>query len=709
MRLIVKSRLTWLAPLMVGLLSAGGAGAQQIPAPTPQFDMLGFIQSATLDAGTMCPQLDPVLWGGTVTLNGVTMIVPCNTILQLPATSLTWAQLFDPALSAPVNATPLNGLSNQPPGQTGLALADAPAPFAYPSFEIRAAGNVVKDASGNSQYVVGLIAPISQQGLNIGVGTIGCIDYVGGFLHVGGVEAQPGQACGPANGARVQMNDPVGRFGAAHSPDPRFTADTNNPTMHAATGYPVCVPRSDPVIADDPMCPKGNRPLNGDPRFPIDAYVAIGAPLKAFDMQPPPGQPGADPSGFPDARQQLPLAIGDWIEYSGTLARDAVGVDYVSAHTINALLGVFTAPGVSPAYVSVEGILLGTAGAPVAGIAQEATNVIFIVGFTTDPTNLVDINAIDVNPCTGEETLRLLGTVDPASQPVRSRFRFHVLGGAFMPPTREMVIVSHTGTLPNVANGLVSGQYRLPNFDFIFPEGQQFGQPIIPNNFQDMPFLAQGSGPLFGTGPVVGQLAPWPGDPAPPRVSCTAGGQSPLVSAGADLVVGSGAQVSLLGTATRDPNAGTPTVQWTQTVGPLVTLSGATTLTPSFSAPTLTPVGAPPERLTFRLAVTDAFGSATSSVNVDVVSATDTVTATAAWRAPTVPPRVGSKGGKLTITATSSVVSPTVDLIGMGYGQMQNLGGGNYSLILTGVPAPPATVTVRSSLGGSATTPVTVR
>jgi hypothetical protein len=719
---------TQLTGVVLGLVCANVAHAQQMPSPPAQFDMLGFIESATLDA-TMCPQLDPVLWGGTVTLNGITMIVPCNTIVQMPATSLTWAQLFDPAVSAPVHSTPTNGLSSNPsPGQTGLALADAAAPF--PSFEIRAIGNVVKDASGKGQYVIGLIAPISQQGLNLGVGTIGCIDYVSGFLYVGGVEAQPGQACTPANGARVQMNDPVGRFGLPHSPDPRFTADTNNPTMHAATGYPICVPRTDPILADDPLCPKGNRPLNGDPRFPIDPFLPVAAPLKAFDM------PRWSDGEYPDARQQLPLVIGDWIEYSGTLAKDAVGVDYVSAHTINANLGVFTAPSVPPAYVGVEAILLGTGGAPIAGIKQEATTRIFIVGFTTDPTALVDIEAVDVHPCTGAETMRLLGTVDPASQPVRGRFRFHVLGGAFMPPTREMLVMSHTGGMPlldstgglvvdpatgqsipvPVANGLWAGQYRLPNFDFIFAENQQFGQPTLPNNFQDIPFLAQGSGPLFGRAgaPVVGQLAPWPGSPVPPPVACNAGGASPVVSAGTDFAVGSGKQVTLAGTFTYDPNAGEPIIQWTQTAGPLVALAFADTLAPTFTAPEVTPVGAPPIQLTFQLSVTDAFGTSTSSVNVTVVSVTDAVTAAAVWRGPRAGGGKGKgvggqKGGKLSVTATSSVVSATVNLDVVGFGSMTNLGGGNYSLIVTGVASPPDFVTVRSSLGGSATVGVVGR
>jgi len=48
------------------------------------------------DAGSdALPQItDQMLWGGTVMINGIKMIVPCNTILQMPAATLTWAQLF---------------------------------------------------------------------------------------------------------------------------------------------------------------------------------------------------------------------------------------------------------------------------------------------------------------------------------------------------------------------------------------------------------------------------------------------------------------------------------------------------------------------------------------------------------------------------------------------------------------------------------------
>ena len=76
---------------------------------------------------------------------------------------------------------------------------------------------------------------------------------------------------------RVQINDPVGRFGLKHSPDPRFTADTDNATVHAKTGYPMCIPRTDPAVADDPLCPKVNRPLD-----------AAGNPIGGFTMPPQP-------------------------------------------------------------------------------------------------------------------------------------------------------------------------------------------------------------------------------------------------------------------------------------------------------------------------------------------------------------------------------------------------------------------------------------
>ncbi len=52
---------------------------------------------------------------------------------------------------------------------------------------------------------------------------------------------------------------------------------------------------------------------------------------------------------------------GDYIIYAGTFAKD--GADfYISAHTVEANVGIYTAPGVDPAYVVIEGSLIGTQG-----------------------------------------------------------------------------------------------------------------------------------------------------------------------------------------------------------------------------------------------------------------------------------------------------------------------------------------------------------
>jgi hypothetical protein len=813
---IDNRRGTFLVALLAAVLGAGSARAQAVagslPPPTPQFDVTGFIQSATTD-NTRCPLItDPLLWGGTVTVNGITMIVPCNTVIQMPANTVSWAMLFPQlGVSSEVGVAPvgtstagLNGLPGGPlAGTTGLALADAnplaPGSGPFPSFEIRAEGNIVAvpdpvTGAVSNQYVVGLIAPVTQQGANAGFGIINCIDYANSFIYVGGDPTQPCVlATGQPNGARLQINDPVGRWGIAHSPEPLFSGDFNNSTVTTSTGYPVCVPRVAPTsvgVGDggDPQCPAGNRPVNGDPRFPVDAFIANGAPLRIFTMPAPPapafGIPGTPaqncpqvvggplcipavapvppaPPAYPDARFQVPLMVGDFITYAGTLAKGDVTLaapDYISVHTLNANLGIYTPPGTRPAYVSVETILLGTSGTPTNNVSIEATTRIFIVGFTTDPNALIDINAVDVDPCTGDETLRLLGTVDPLTQVVKGRFRFHVLGGQFMPPTREMIITSHDGTTPatlpfdplqpavevGAANGFGSGQYRLPNFDFIFPENLTPGEPIVPNNFQDMPFLAQGSGPLLGNGSLVGQLTPWPGSLAPVAATCvttpTGVGAAPIANAGPDIVVASGLPEALFGTVIQDPNGGVPTITWTQTAGPLASLTPnlIDPMQPSFST-----VGiAPGSVLTFQLTVTDLFGTSTALTNVTVVDPAtvdfiDPALASAKFKPPAVIPinantgtikgnRVnfrGRKGGILSVTAVDNITDPTIILTVMGFGQMSPNpaavppGLPSYVLKVTGAgDVPPVgpdgvtqQVTVHSSRGGEITIPIRVR
>ena len=550
----------------------------------PGFDVTGFIQDATLDTtGAICQPSHPRLAGGTVTVNGQKIVIPCNTILQLPAATMTWADLFNTEIGyAPPDLAPL--------GQTGLGLSDAigavsgstisaSAPgllsmktgasataspqtrynASLPSHEIHVVGNVV-----SGSYIAGLVF-ISQQSLNTGAGRISCIDYTTGELQVGGVPVDPSASTGcpnpaPPGVARVLLNDAVGRFGKRHASigacgsdtqcvehagfDQRFSPDSENPTVHAATGYPMCIPRLNPFTQGvDPLCPQSNRPTTPScASFPAGSGIPAFAPPRSgycttFVMDLPgataPGGLVCPGPGCPtDPTQQAPLQIGDNINFLGTLKADAQGA-YISAHTIEANLGIYTQPGSKPSYVFVEMVLAGTAALPVAGLNQEATERVKFVGFTTDPTALVDLYALDQDPLTGAVSERLLSTQSAMNTAQLGRFRTPTNnGGLNLPPTRMYRAISRTlcaDTTGNFtachlegngdpashtyANGLIAGQYSLPNFEFIFAENLAFGEALVPNNFQDLAFLYCGSGPLEGPGtnsPVVGQLSPAP-------------------------------------------------------------------------------------------------------------------------------------------------------------------------------------------------------
>lgn len=664
------------------LAAKGGAGGFGLfpPGPLlpaapvpPQFDITGFIQDATLDStGTICQASDPRLAGGTLRINDVEVIVPCNTVLQMPAATLTWQELFSLAprdIGLPVGA---NGF----PTQTGLALKDTvkmplTLPFsngALPSYEAHVQGNIV-----NGKYIAGLIF-ISQQNLNIGQGTITAIDYNNGELQIASAGPNPSIA-------RVKINDPLGRYGLSHGApgsgaaliepayDQRFSIDEDSPTIHAATGYPMCIPRSDPFAdADDPLCPQANRPRSPDCTslplpFPAFALPAAGQFCGSFMMPPPARSSCTSIPGYvcpPDSNQQAPFEIGDFIDFLGTLKIDSKG-PYISAHTIVAHVGIYTSPGTMPAYAAIEMELQGTAAMPVANLPQESTSRIKVEGFTTDPTNLVDIYAIDIDPISGATSERLLGIANPSGPPVVGRFRFVPAAGAFLPPTREFRVVSRTmcgdpgqpcrmpSTPQTYANGLIAGQYHAPNFEFIFPENTVLGNAVVPANFQDFVFLFCGSGPLTTptagtTPPIVGQLdpAPWAAPmpdpmfamnlcPAAKKVSGSGGtvtALAPIANAVATPASAtSGQLVSLSALTSSDPN--TParplTFSWVQTSGPVVALSGANTGTASFTAPNVTAAST----LTFSVTVGNTLplqSVATVSVSVNPPSAPPSLT-----------------------------------------------------------------------------------
>jgi hypothetical protein len=615
--------------------------AAGIPLPIPtstQFDITGFLQEAHT-AGPDAP--------GSLRVNGQIVTIPVNTVVILPASALTWDELFTQA--------------PQPygPTQTGLAMSDTPAPLT--TSEIHVIGNRVTIAAGGDQYIAGLVY-LAQQSLNTGAGFINFIDYAAGELRVGGLLGDPN------TGARVRINDPVvdglntGRYSKGLSPDPRFTVDQDNPTIMSATGYPMCLPRVAPPAPNaaetDPLCPQGNRPLDLAGNF-----------LIKLTMPPPPATPGQ----LPDPRVQAPLEVGDYVTFAGILVTDTdtptagpwpgAASTYISAYSIVNNTAIYTTPSTDPAYVQIEVTLIGTGGLNVAGVGEAAARTRF-EGMSTDIQRPIHLYAIDLDPATGASTDRDLGTigVDNAAVPGRWRFQppcdpFGTVepparvakncvmnqAGTFLPPTREVraVIEGQQGQVPGTAgaqtaaNGLFFGQYHGPILEYLFPENVP-GTPVVPNNFETIPFLACG-GMTFSDGTVAGPLRPWPGAVAPVCANTPA---APVANAGAAQTVASGATVTLAGSAT-----GTAPLafSWAQTAGPTVALSDPTIASPSFVAPAVTA----PTALTFALTVSNAVGSSTATVTITVNSTT----------APTVvhvAPRTVASGTPVSITAACS-------------------------------------------------------
>jgi hypothetical protein len=714
--------------------AAAAPAAPAIAAPplvlpvSTQFDITGFLQEAALGGpgtgpGTGAHQ------GGSLKVNGMTVIVPSETIVILPANALTWQELFAQA------PAPYTGVA------TGMALADLPAPMS--TYEVHVVGNRVGDT-----YIAGLVN-ISQQGLNSGAGFINFMDYALGEMRVGGIANDPLCVANAANtvaggptcsGARVRINDPQnaslpagsGRYGRANTPDQRFTVDQDNPTISAGTGFPMCFPRviADPSVAgnpDDPQCPQANRPLD------------VGG---VFSMKWTTNDPTiAGLPAFPSAKVQAPFEVGDYITFAGTLVHDGAtpttgpwagtAGTYVSAHTIVSNVAIYTAPGTNPAYVITDVTLIGTGGLTIIGAGEAAIRTRF-EGMTTDPSRQIHLYGIDINPTTGATTDRDWGFIGvdqgPPTGAVKGRWRFRppclafgtvptkpdkqcVIGpdGTFLPPTREMRAVIEGLQVQNpantacvlpqtnmpavplgqncaetAANGIFYGQYHAPITDYIFPENLP-GTPVVPNNFEAMPFLGCG-GYTSAAATRAAQLNPWPGQTAP---TCLA---APVANAGGPYgPVGSGGTVALSGSAT---GSAPLTFLWTASAG---TFSSATSATPIFTAPSV----AADTTVTLSLTATNTVGtSAPSTVTILVSKAL----------APIIDPIanqsvVSGNSGNFAVTGSDPNVPAATPLT---YSVAQSPLGTLTGLTVTQTPPTGATVSYTAPTGVTVDTPVTL-
>jgi hypothetical protein len=625
------------------------------------FDDLGFIQYASVDQ--MCDSAPPgaalvntpgapvtpaapapaptpagcKTSGGWLQINNDLIRVPANLVVVFPNTYLTWEEVFENNPGAVMCTKPGVCSFNAPvAGESGLALSDT-VRSAY-THEAHVQGQIV-----NGQYMAGLIF-ISQQSVNGMQGFIEKINYADGSVVI--------------NGTRVQINDPViqltdmngvlynkGRYSIGQSPDSRFSADQNNPTIRSQTGYPMCLPRFAPGSAaagtanpsggfDDPQCPEINRPRD-----------TAGNLINIYTMNVPGAGPTLD-NPFPqDPYTEVPFEVGDFVSIIGTQFQDTTGATYISATEIIANLGVYTFPNVDPAYVVIEVLLQGTGGVPDPSFPQEAARRTRVEGFSTDPLRNVDISAVDIDSC-GNLSFRLPTWVSnfPVEQGLpligkKGRWRFRPNGGTFLPPVQNVGVQVSGGLVGFNNNGLTYDYYQLPNPEFIFPEDLVPGNLPPSFNFQDLPFLVNGTGPwptpatildsqLIQLGQkraevpqpqatqFIGQLNPWPDKAAPQATACNAANQNAAKAVASftsnSSPIQAGAVVTLNSTGSKPSNG---PFQWQQIVNPgdpIITISNPTSATASFVAP----VVAAPLNLTIQLTVGGTNTTTPSSTTV---------------------------------------------------------------------------------------------
>ena len=174
---------------------------------------------------------------------------------------------------------------------------------------------------------------------------------------------------------------------------------------------------------------------------------------------------------------------------------------------------------------------------------MECQDRIKLEGFLTDPSAEIHVYAVDA-PAGAAPSIRLLGpAVKKAAGGVpfgRYRLITQKLAGVLfdragntMGATRELLaLVGPPGilpgqskpmpALPEVANGILAGQFQAPVGEYIFPEPLDMGGTVPPLNFNCLAFLTAG----WRLGAVdLKPLTPWPGSaPTAPAVSCTTPG-----------------------------------------------------------------------------------------------------------------------------------------------------------------------------------------
>ncbi|KAF2112892.1 hypothetical protein BDV96DRAFT_496940 [Lophiotrema nucula] len=405
---------------IASFLSLGSVVLAATPIPNIiPFAVQGALDSCSVDTPKEYNQ------GGFISVNSFNIKVPKNLIAQFPAAWVPFPSMCDAGVLG---------------------------------YEVAVSGNVV-----NGQAIAAQIQ-IAQFLLEGGQGYIDTISD--NSLKIRG-------------GPTVRINDPDGVYSAGTPDFALFTADAENPSITAFSGFPMCIPRS----TSDPKCPSSNRPA-GQTNFEA-----------------------------PNPLKMAPFLAGDFIEYSGI--KTPSGEIY--AYAISALNVQITtqASDTVPNYIRMEDAIIGVFD----GAANvEMADVRFIGYLSSCNGASVTVSTIDVDPCTGEESYRDIGTAVPRAGDVRCKWEFRTDTVAQSTYTREYLIRANNPVI-ETDDGIKAGQYVQPVTEWIQPEVDIPGSEPPPFRFSNIRGLVQGD---FLAGKQYGPLSPFPGaNPPAPSKTCS--------------------------------------------------------------------------------------------------------------------------------------------------------------------------------------------
>ncbi|KAF2641869.1 hypothetical protein P280DRAFT_541331 [Massarina eburnea CBS 473.64] len=356
--------------------------------------------------------------GGTISVNGFSIQVPKNVLVQFPAAWVPWKDF----------------------------VADKNSMIGY---EVSVIGNFVNGLPIAAQ----VITYEFFEGLSSGF--IESIDFADGSLKIAG-------------GPTVRISDPNAVFSVGNTVAPFFTADDESPSISSFSGFPMCIPRN----TTDPLCPASNRPFQGSGTFSV-----------------------ADPLTM------APFLAGDFITFQGIRrGNEVIAFSIIAMNVQITTLGDLVYLRMELARIGIDNFNPNTE------LSESRW-----IGYTSNPNSRVALYSMDVDPCTGAVTDRILvetGIKNGRNEQNKFEYRLDLTSGY----VREYRAVSYINGAPKTRttkNGLLAGTYVQPVNVWLQAEQLIPGTQPPANDFSMIPFLTQGVG-VDEDGNLWGPLDPFP-------------------------------------------------------------------------------------------------------------------------------------------------------------------------------------------------------